>query len=206
MYRTCISAFNKFYIKIDCIHLSRVGNMGESTMDSEFEKRRETLLNQYHSENLTHSGFIIAIIIGTLSLVANFKDFFNNGVLPILAFYFFMSFVVVLAIYFAGRLYYWIALSNSILTLTEKMFDEYKTKVQAPLLKDGKIPIDDDRPNIAYMQTFGKQRIDNFEEFSIQTFFAKLSPGRLLVMSLFIGLVLYNVLILFSLYNGIFDL
>jgi len=180
--------------------------MAEPNKTSEFEKRRETLLNQYHSENLTHSGFIIALIIGALSLVANFKDFFNNGALPILVFYFFMSFVVVLAIYFAGRLYYWIAISNSVLTLTDKMFDEYKQIIQAPFLKDGKIPIDDDRPNIAYMQTFSKQRIDNAEEFSIRLFFAKLSPGRLLVMSLIIGIVFYNVLILFSLYQGIFNL
>jgi hypothetical protein len=43
-----------------------------------FEKMRKTLLDQSHSQTITHSGFIIAVIIGFFGLIANWINFFGR--------------------------------------------------------------------------------------------------------------------------------
>jgi hypothetical protein len=172
--------------------------MEGSTRESEFEILRETLLNQYHSENLTHSGFIIALIIGVFSIVANYKDFFNGGTFAILIFYFFLSAAFTLGCYVIGRLLYWIALSTSVLTISHNLFDQRKKEFEAPYKKDNKLLIEDERPNIAYMQVFGAMRIRGR--------IAKLSVGRLITYSLIVGIISYNLLLFFSLWLGIFQL
>ena len=95
------------------------------------------------------------MIIGVFSLVANYKDFFNGGAFAILIFYLFLSAAFTLGCYVIGRLFYWIALSTSVLTLSHNLFDQRKKEYEAPYKKDNKLPIEDERPNIAYMQVFG---------------------------------------------------
>lgn len=128
--------------------------MAQQYGNPEFEKMRKTLLNHYHSENITHSGFIIALIIGTLGLLANWVNFFDRGTVPILVLYLIFSLVLGLAFYAGGRIYYWTMLSNSALILTEKKFEKYKIERQDKSKIENKDREESELPDIAYMQIY----------------------------------------------------
>jgi hypothetical protein len=172
--------------------------MEESTRESEFERNRETLLNQYHSENIPHSGFVIALIIGVFILVANYKDFFNDGAFAILIFYLIFSMAISLGFYIIGRLIYWTELSNSVLILSEKQFNKLKSNDQDDHKINKELHLCKELSDIAYLQAFGKKRIKGF--------IAKSSVLRLVIYSLLVGMASYNLLLLFSLWQGIFQL
>ncbi len=93
--------------------------------DEQFEKTRKCLLNQYHSNALTHSGYIIAIVIGTLTLISRWDAFFpnqNNLNLPAyfgIVFYALIDIIVALSFYVVKRLLYWTALSSCVLAATK---------------------------------------------------------------------------------------
>lgn len=86
------------------------------------------LIETYRSESQTHSYYIIALMIGCLTLISRFDSFLTNDASSSLStklvFYFFLSAISGLTVYFIGRLSYWSALSE----LTKRLTDEqYKT-------------------------------------------------------------------------------
>jgi hypothetical protein len=50
----------------------------EDYEESDFEKSRRTLLNLYHSYNQTHAGYMIALIIGSLTLASRLDAFLQD--------------------------------------------------------------------------------------------------------------------------------
>ena len=154
---------------------------------------RKTLLNHYHSETLTHSGFIIAIIIGILGLIANWVIFFDRGTIPILIFYATFSIVTGLACYAGGRIYYWTALSNHTLMLTEDQFKDYKVKEKENLAKDEKL-----RADIALMQCAVADKVKNCSLKSLQIRFSKLSTDYLFMFAMFLSIVIFVFLLVAS--------
>lgn len=145
----------------------------------DFEKMRKTLLDQSHSQTITHSGFIIAIIIGFFGLVANWVNFFSRGQIPILFFYAVVSLVVGLTFYMVGRIYYWTLLSNNTLIFTEESFKNSKKEHMEELIKKSLekdlSKIECDLPDIALFYIFVVDSVKNHGLKSIQRSFAKLS-------------------------------
>jgi hypothetical protein len=47
--------------------------------EKEFEETRRCLFNSYHTYVQTHAGYLIAIVIGGITLVVSWKDFIVSG-------------------------------------------------------------------------------------------------------------------------------
>ena len=88
---------------------------------NEFESIRKTLLNQYHSQNITHSGFIIAVIIGVLTVISRADIFFKEP-LTITLFFALLGSASGFCFYLYGRIRYWNNLINLTLIITEREF------------------------------------------------------------------------------------
>ena len=175
--------------------------MTESIKTSDFERVRETLLNHYHSANISHSGLMIAVIISIFSLVANYKGFFEGGSFFVSLFYFCISAAIALGFYVIGRLFYWTALSNSVILITENQLYKYKDEIeQKP--KDIEIVVDSEIPDIAYLQIFGEKRIHENNTKNPQVILSKCSVSRLFIYSIVVGILSYNLLVLFSFLFG----
>ena len=146
----------------------------------ELEEIRKTLLNQYHTYTTAHTGLIIAIIIGTLTLLSRWDIFFDSS-LSLLIFYLIISFIVGLTFYITGRLSYWTSLSNMALILTEKKFNEFHRKHS-------------ESPCICSMQICATEEIGEHHTRSPYGCLARFSITQLLITS--IGLVLLTFSIL----------
>lgn len=90
-----------------------------------FDSIRKTLLDQYHSGILTHAGYIIALIVGALTLISKWDIFFSNGVWVQYAFFLIISFIVSAGFFFTSRLFYWSYLNSGVLSLTQSDFEKY---------------------------------------------------------------------------------
>lgn len=168
---------------------------------------RKTLLDQSHSQTITHSGFIIAVIIGFFGLIANWINFFGRGQIPILFFYAIVSLVVGLTFYMVGRIYYWTLLSNNTLIFTEESFKSSKKEYTEELLKKSseKDPakVACDLPDIALFYIFVVDSLKNHGLKSVQRSFAKLSTEHLLVFSLFISLIVFSISLVISVLTNV---
>lgn len=60
----------------------------EQICKPEFDETRRCLVNSYHSYAETHADYMIAIIIGFLTLVSSFRSFFDSGQWAIIIFFF----------------------------------------------------------------------------------------------------------------------
>lgn len=89
---------------------------------AEFEDYRKTLLQKYHSEILTHAGYILALIIGALTLVSRFDIFFDKGPPFNAIFLIIVSTMFGLGFYFTCRLCYWVTLESNTLSVREQDF------------------------------------------------------------------------------------
>ena len=154
--------------------------------NASLEKFRETLLQQYHSQNVTHAGFVIAVIIGTLTLISRWDSFFGKGQLPLMIFYAIVSLIVGLSFYFVGRLSYWISLSNITLMLKESEFKDYYQKQTEKL------------PCLCVLQQCAVQMVRDNPKKSWQLLLAKLSTVKLVIAGLFLSVLVYSVLLTIS--------
>lgn len=116
---------------------------------AEFEKIRRTLLSDFRSQTLAHSGLIIAIIVGTLTLVSRWVDFFNGGAIPTLVFLFIISVMLGLTFFAVVRFFYYGLLTNEALIMTREQYDERKLWFVAGTKKEDIV-----FPDIALMQKF----------------------------------------------------
>jgi polyferredoxin len=91
----------------------------------DFENIRKTLLDQYHLQNVTHSGYILALIVGTLTVISNFNMFFDKGLLDIIIFFVVLSLVLGSGVFFVGRLCFWTFISSLALSLVQEEFETY---------------------------------------------------------------------------------
>jgi len=82
--------------------------------DSELEPSRRALLEYYNSQTMTHGGYIIALVIGFLTLVSRWQDFAKPQLVWIF-FLFMVSALVALGVYMVGRILLWGALAYEIL-------------------------------------------------------------------------------------------
>ena len=94
----------------------------EMNKEEEFEKNRKILLQNCNSSIQTHAGYLLAVIIGSLTLVSQWKSFFNNGYMPRIAFYVLLDLIFVVSFYVVGRMLYWTFLSGSIMDMVYSNF------------------------------------------------------------------------------------
>jgi hypothetical protein len=146
----------------------------------QFEDIRKTLLNQYHSHVTTHTGLIIAIIIGSLTLLSRWDSFFKDAT-PIFVFLLTFSFIVGLTFYVLGRLSYWASISNSILIMKQKHFESYFMAFP-------------DEPCICSAQVLAHIMTVHNQNNSWRYNFSRLSVSRLFFSSVAISIVTYFVL------------
>jgi hypothetical protein len=100
--------------------------MTKSIYESDkFERLRAILIDQYHSQIMAHAGYILALIIGSLTLISRFDIFIDRGLIGVLTLLLMLSAVVGLGVYFSGRLFYWNCLTCLSLSITENEFKEY---------------------------------------------------------------------------------
>jgi hypothetical protein len=83
--------------------------------EAEFEETRRCLFNSYHTYIQTHAGYLIAIVIGGITLVVSWKDFIVSGY-----WHWWLIGIFVLLVILAGlgfllmiiRTYYWTKYAN----------------------------------------------------------------------------------------------
>jgi len=93
--------------------------------EEEFEKNRTILLQNCNSNIQTHMGYQIAVIIGSLTLISQWKSFFDNGYLPRMGFYVLLDLILILSVYVVGRMFRWSFLSSNILAMTYCEYTSY---------------------------------------------------------------------------------
>jgi len=93
--------------------------------DRAFEDLRKTLLDQYHLQTMTHAGYILALIIGMLTIIANFNPFFEKGFTGVVIFCTIISLVLGTFIFFVGRLCFYTNLVNIAIGITQPQFEKY---------------------------------------------------------------------------------
>jgi hypothetical protein len=105
--------------------------------EREFEETRQCLLNIAHSKNQTHAGYLIAIIIGTLTLVSRWDTFFDlsqKSTFSITTFLFFgiISASASVTFYLVKRSCYWTSYGSSVMNMTiigaQNFFEKYRSK------------------------------------------------------------------------------
>jgi hypothetical protein len=77
----------------------------------DFEDSRRCLLNSYHSYVQTHAGYIIALIIGFIAIIATFESFIKSNV-GTFAFIFLIIAIVGTSAFFTLRIFYWTLMVN----------------------------------------------------------------------------------------------
>jgi predicted RNA-binding Zn-ribbon protein involved in translation (DUF1610 family) len=105
-------------------------NCGNPISMEEFEsceKLRSELLQTYSHETITHGGYIIALVIGALTLISRWRDFEANLWILFLI----LSLMAGVGTYIAGRMLYWAFLSSHVLTI----------KINALSINDVKTPM-----------------------------------------------------------------
>ncbi len=105
--------------------------LGEGYKGKELEETRRCLLNMYHSSIQTHAGYLIAIIIGSLTLFSRWQDFFNC-IAPWYSEWVFLVLLyllIVIGFWTIMRISYWNSYSNYALGIIPKTvvkkFNEY---------------------------------------------------------------------------------
>ena len=100
--------------------------MANSIYDNaRFDALKKTLIDQYHSQLMAHAGYIIALIIGSLTIISRADIFFNFVAFGILSMFALVSFIGGLIFYFTSRLFYWSCLENLTFSVTEKDFSKF---------------------------------------------------------------------------------
>lgn len=111
----------------------------------EFEEARRCLLNLYHSNIQNHAGYLIAIIIGSLTLISQWDSFFSSPQKPVppITGNIFVGMIITIFIvsaYFIIRLKYWTSradiLSGIRMDEIEELLEEPNMKRKEPLPKD----------------------------------------------------------------------
>ena len=93
----------------------------------DFENFRKLILDQFHSQVLTHAGYILALTVGALTIISQYYSFFSNGsAATIFIFFLIMSLITGYGFYLICRLFYWNCLVQITLTVTQKEFANYK--------------------------------------------------------------------------------
>ena len=82
---------------------------------NEFEAIRGRLLKSYDSRTITHGGYIIALMVGFLTLVSRWEAFAET----IFLLYFLFSLVISLGVYLVSRIIFWSLLAYGTLFVTE---------------------------------------------------------------------------------------
>ena len=88
-----------------------------------FEETRRCLLRMYHSNIQTHAGYLLAIIVASVTLIVNWENFFPSIEKTLLFWTQFVFYGLVISIigftfYVLQRMLYWNAFNNVVLTLT----------------------------------------------------------------------------------------
>ena len=86
-------------------------------IQNEFEAIRGRLLKSYDSRTITHGGYIIALMVGFLTLVSRWEAFAEMPKIFLL--YFLTSLVISLGVYLVSRIMFWSLLAYETLFVTE---------------------------------------------------------------------------------------
>jgi hypothetical protein len=103
----------------------------------EFEKNRRILLQNYNSNIQTHAGYLIAIIIGSLTVISQSETFLNNGLPSRLAFYVLLDLIFILSFYVVGRMLYWTFLSSGVIDMVYSKFTSYREDHEYYYIENG---------------------------------------------------------------------
>lgn len=101
-------------------------------MKPELEETRRCLLKMYHSDIQTHAGYLIGIIIGSLTIFSRLDAFFgSSAVFPHSGWVFLVLFglIALAGFWTILRIYYWTILSGYVQgTPLNEMYDLFNKK------------------------------------------------------------------------------
>jgi hypothetical protein len=118
--------FDNRFIEACSFFMNRVEEMANSIYDSErFDTLKKMLIDQYHSQLMAHAGYILALIIGALTLISRLDTFLGLGSFGVISIFLLVSAIIGMIVYFASRLFYWNCLENLSFAISEKDFVEY---------------------------------------------------------------------------------
>jgi hypothetical protein len=138
------------------------------------ESSRRALLGYFNSQTMTHGGYIIALLIGILTLGSRWTEF-SEPLLARIVFLFLNSFLVSLGLYIVGRTLLWGALAHNILDAQPYSSDEPKTKEYSVIFR---------------LYTGAKDRV--YQNRKWLRYFDKVKPWAIIIplMTIILGLLL----------------
>ena len=92
--------------------------------ENKIDEDRRTLLKIYHSQVQTHAGYLIAVIIGFLTLVSRWSDFLKYQNTTII-FYGLLSVIMAVSFFIIARISYWTMYGNTILRIAEADIENF---------------------------------------------------------------------------------
>jgi hypothetical protein len=101
----------------------------ETWTDPNFEKLRIALMNHYNTQTLAHAGYIVALMVGIVTLfsrIDTFMDFSRIGIAAQFLCYAVVSVLLSLIIYVAFRILFWAWMSTNVLAVTKELADKTK--------------------------------------------------------------------------------
>jgi len=96
--------------------------MNKSQKYEPYEHARAALLRYYNSQCMTHGGYLIALVIGLLTIISNWTNF--KDVIPL--FYITVFFLITLCGYIIYRIFWWGYFASTILHVGKKEIEEEK--------------------------------------------------------------------------------
>ncbi len=110
--------------------------------NSLFEKTRGDMITVYHSYIQNHVGYLLALIIGFLSLIANWTYFFNGQAVINYIFWLLIHVIFFAGLWVGFRIFYWVTWTSYLLSITYEIavelfkettdWEKYKLKNPKP--------------------------------------------------------------------------
>jgi hypothetical protein len=167
----------------------------------EFEETRRCLLNIAHSKNQTHAGYLIAIVIGALTLISRWNIFFSPPQTTVssyttIIFFSLVSAIIAVTAYLIQRTFFWTTYGTSVLNLSsseaDKLFEKYKAN---PKHKGYQAP---EYPLSCILNGAVAQRVEDFRKEkgeSWTTKFAAMDSRDVIILSVVSGVISFLILL-----------
>jgi len=120
--KLCPSCWKEYNENSEMNFCFRCGSPLSVEIANGFERSRATLLQTYSHQTITHGGYVIALIIGALTMISRWNDFSSNP----LPFFIVLALVLGFGIYASSRAVFWAYLTGetSVVKISDLMYDD----------------------------------------------------------------------------------
>jgi hypothetical protein len=171
--------------------------------EREIEETRRSLVNKAHSKNQTHAGYLIAFVIGSLTIISRWDIFFDSSQESSISITGLLFFVIIGAIasiifYFIQRACYWTSYGSAAETfsirLAINLFDKYKSKPENRGLQEQVSPL------YCILSCGVAQHLEDLQTTNVRlnwsTKFAVIGREKTIALSLLVGVIVFYMLII----------